>query len=116
MWIGDIGDELHGVGAVVVGGDTYEVYPGLHIERVHLYVVVGGLCEVGYFLACHSLHGGRQGALVTGLDLHKVIVAIGGDGHYIYFVGGATPVALGYDETVLAQPLHSGLLALGTYM
>ena len=77
MHTGHIGDEVGGEGAVVVLGDSDEVYPHLGRYGMLLDVVVGGLDEEGYFAPSERLVWCGERATVSCLHLHKVVVAIG---------------------------------------
>ena len=101
----DVGDELHAHGAVIALDDTHEVEPHLGGYGVEFHIEVGGLDEVGDLLAREGLCGCREGALVARLDLHEMVVAIGGEGYDVDFVWRVAPVALHDNVSVVAHCL-----------
>ena len=115
MGVGDIGYELNLVGAIVALHHRHKVEPYLCGYGVEFYIVVCCLYEIGDFLARESLGRRCERPLVASLDLHKVVVTLGSEGHYVNLVGWGAPVALHNKVVVVAQILHCRPLALGAY-
>ena len=115
MQIRYVGDVVDCVRAVVVFHNSHKVEPYLRLYGVHLNVVVYRLREVANLFACEGFLGRGQRSDMACLDLHEVVVTIVSEGHKVNLVGRGAPIALDNNVTMLSEPLHCRLLALGTY-